>query len=60
MLGVALLNLQPQHGLLESLVFGASAGAGFGLVLLAFAALRERLETGGRAASPFAARRSRS
>jgi electron transport complex protein RnfA len=45
-LGVALLNLQLQHGLLESLVYGASAGAGFGLVLVAFAALRERLETG--------------
>jgi electron transport complex protein RnfA len=45
-LGVALLNLQMHHGLLESLVFGASAGAGFALVLLAFAALRERLEDG--------------
>jgi Na+-translocating ferredoxin:NAD+ oxidoreductase subunit A len=45
-LGVALLNLEQRHGLLESLVFGASAGAGFGLVLLAFAALRERLEGG--------------
>lgn len=43
-LGVALLNLDRRHGLLESLVFGASAGAGFGLALLAFAALRERLE----------------
>jgi electron transport complex protein RnfA len=45
-LGVALLNLEQRHGLLESLVFGASAGAGFGLVLVAFAALRERLESG--------------
>ena len=44
-LGVALLNVNRQHGLLESLVFGASAGAGFGLALLLFAALRERLET---------------
>jgi electron transport complex protein RnfA len=43
-LGVALLNLDRRHGLLESLVFGASAGAGFGLALLTFAALRERLE----------------
>lgn len=42
-LGVALLNVQRQHGLLESLVFGASAGAGFGLALLLFTALRERL-----------------
>ncbi|MGB5102945.1 MAG: electron transport complex subunit RsxA [Steroidobacteraceae bacterium] len=45
-LGVALLNLDRRHGLLESLVFGAAAGAGFGLALLAFAALRERLEAG--------------
>ena len=45
-LGVALLNLEKHHGLLESLVFGAAAAAGFGLALLAFAALRERLESG--------------
>ena len=44
-LGVALINVDKQHGLLESMVFGASAGAGFGLALLLFAALRERLET---------------
>jgi electron transport complex protein RnfA len=44
-LGVALLNLERQHGLIESLVFGAAAAAGFGLALLAFAGLRERLES---------------
>ena len=44
-LGVALMNLDRQRGFLESLVFGAAAGAGFGLALLAFAGLRERLET---------------
>ena len=44
-LGVALLSVNRQHGLLESLVFGASAGAGFGLALLLFTALRERLDT---------------
>ena len=44
-LGVALLNLERQHGLIESRVFGAAAAAGFGLALLAFAGLRERLET---------------
>ena len=44
-LGVALLNLERQHGFVESLVFGAAAAAGFGLALLAFAGLRERLET---------------
>ena len=43
-LGVALLNLDRRHGLLESLVFGAAAAAGFGLALLLFAALRERLD----------------
>jgi len=43
-LGVALLNLDRGHGLLESLVYGASAGAGFGAALVAFAGLRERLE----------------
>jgi Na+-translocating ferredoxin:NAD+ oxidoreductase subunit A len=45
-LGVALINLERQHGLLESLVFGAAAAAGFGLALLAFAGLRERLDAG--------------
>jgi electron transport complex protein RnfA len=44
-LGVALLNVDKQHGLLESLVYGAAAGGGFGLALLLFAALRERLDT---------------
>jgi electron transport complex protein RnfA len=43
-LGVALINLDRGHGFLESLVFGAAAGAGFGAALLAFAGLRERLE----------------
>jgi len=43
-LGVALINLDRQHGFLESLVFGAAAAAGFGLALLAFAGLRERLD----------------
>ena len=41
-----LLNLDRQHGLLESLVFGAAAAAGFGLALLLFAALRERIDSG--------------
>ena len=36
-LGVALLNLERQHGFVESLVFGAAAAAGFGLALLLFA-----------------------
>lgn len=45
-LGVALLNLDRHHDLLESLVYGASAAAGFGLALLLFAALRERIDGG--------------
>ena len=44
-LGVALINLERQHGFVESLVFGAAAAAGFGLALLAFAGLRERMES---------------
>jgi Na+-translocating ferredoxin:NAD+ oxidoreductase subunit A len=43
-LGVALMNLDRDHGFLESLVYGAAAGAGFGAALVAFAGLRERLE----------------
>ncbi|MBK1726620.1 electron transport complex subunit RsxA [Halorhodospira neutriphila] len=44
-LGVALLNLREGHDLLASAVYGASAAAGFGLVLVIFAALRERLDS---------------
>jgi len=43
-LGVALLNVQEQHNLLESAVFGLGASAGFTLVLILFSAIRERLE----------------
>jgi electron transport complex protein RnfA len=42
-LGVALLNLQEQNNLLESALFGFGAAAGFGIVLVMFAAIRERL-----------------
>jgi Na+-translocating ferredoxin:NAD+ oxidoreductase subunit A len=45
-LGVALLNLDRHHDLLESLVYGASAAAGFGLALVLFASLRERIDAG--------------
>ena len=51
-LGVALLNLDRHHDLLESLVYGASAAAGFGLALVLFAALRERIDSGD-APAPF-------
>ncbi len=42
-LGVALLNVQQQHGFLDSAVYGFGAAVGFSLVLILFAAMRERL-----------------
>jgi len=42
-LGVALLNVQEQHNLLQSAVYGFGAAAGFGLVLVMFSAMRERI-----------------
>ena len=44
-LGVALLNVQARHSLIESIVYGFGASVGFGLVLVLFSAMRERLET---------------
>jgi electron transport complex protein RnfA len=44
-LGVALLNVQARHSLIESIVYGLGASLGFGLVLVLFSAMRERLET---------------
>lgn len=44
-LGVALLNVQARHSLFESVVYGFGASIGFGLVLVLFSAMRERLET---------------
>ena len=42
-LGVALLNVQEHHNLLQSALYGFGAAAGFGLVLVLFAAMRERI-----------------
>ena len=42
-LGVALLNVQEAEGFTHSLVYGFGAAAGFALVLVLFAALRERI-----------------
>jgi H+/Na+-translocating ferredoxin:NAD+ oxidoreductase subunit A len=42
-LGVALLNLQEHRGFLDSVVYGFGAGLGFALVLILFAAVRERV-----------------
>lgn len=43
-LGVALLNVQQAKGFVESVIFGLGASLGFALVLVLFAAVRERLE----------------
>jgi len=43
-LGVALLNLNRAHTLLESALYGLGAALGFSLALLMFSALRERLD----------------
>jgi len=42
-LGVALLNVNENHNFIESAVYGFGAAAGFSLVLILFAAMRERL-----------------
>jgi electron transport complex protein RnfA len=42
-LGVALLNVQEQHNLLQSALYGFGAALGFGLVLVMFSAMRERI-----------------
>ena len=42
-LGVALLNIKEDHTFLQSGVYGFGAAVGFSLVLVLFAALRERL-----------------
>ncbi|HLA74365.1 MAG TPA: electron transport complex subunit RsxA [Gammaproteobacteria bacterium] len=42
-LGVALLNVQEQHGFLQSAMYGFGAALGFSMVLILFAALRERI-----------------
>ncbi|NJN47931.1 MAG: electron transport complex subunit RsxA [Candidatus Competibacteraceae bacterium] len=42
-LGVALLNIQEQNDFIESGLYGFGAAVGFSLVLVLFAALRERI-----------------
>lgn len=42
-LGVALLNVNQSHNFIESIVFGFGAAFGFSLVLILFAAIRERI-----------------
>lgn len=42
-LGVALLNINLAHNLMQSVIYGFGASLGFALVLVLFASLRERL-----------------
>jgi len=42
-LGVALLNVQQDFGFLQSAVYGFGASVGFSMVLILFAAMRERI-----------------
>lgn len=42
-LGVALLNINKQNNFFESLLYGFGAALGFSLVLILFAAMRERI-----------------
>jgi electron transport complex protein RnfA len=43
-LGVALLNVQEAHSFVESAIYGFGAALGFTLVLVLFAAMRERID----------------
>lgn len=43
-LGVALLNVQKEMNFLEATVYGFGASVGFGLVLVLFAGMRERID----------------
>jgi electron transport complex protein RnfA len=42
-LGVALINVQQQNSFFESVIYGFGAALGFSLVLILFAAMRERI-----------------
>ncbi|MCH8177158.1 MAG: electron transport complex subunit RsxA [Proteobacteria bacterium] len=43
-LGVALINVQEQNSFMESAIYGFGAALGFSLVLVLFAAMRERVD----------------
>ena len=43
-LGIPLLNVQAKHNFVESIFFGLGGALGFTLVMVLFAAMRERLE----------------
>jgi len=42
-LGVALLNIQEEHGFLQSFFYGFGAAVGFSMVLILFSGIRERI-----------------
>ena len=44
MLGVAIMLVQEQYNLLQSVVYSVSIALGFGLAMVLFAGIRERLE----------------
>ena len=52
-LGLALLNVQQEYTLLETIVNALGAGLGFGLALVIFATIRERLELSSDMPAPF-------
>ncbi len=43
-LGVSVLNIQKEHTLVETAIFGFGAALGFGLAMLLFSGLRERID----------------
>lgn len=43
-LGIALVNVQKSYNLVETIINGFGAGAGFTLAIVIFAGIRERLE----------------
>jgi electron transport complex protein RnfA len=43
-LGVAVLNIQKQYNLVQTTVFGFGAAVGFGLAMMIFSGIRERME----------------
>jgi electron transport complex protein RnfA len=43
-LGIPLLNVQAKHNFIESIFFGMGGALGFSMVMVLFAAMRERLE----------------
>ena len=44
-LGTAIINIQEDFDLLDTVIFSAASAAGFGLALVLFAGIRERFET---------------